>query len=193
MGPAPLNYALYQAGWLACVLGAARGAPLAGAGMAMALVALHLGLARCRSDEIRLVLAAAALGTAVDSAQQAAGLLAFPAGGGVAWLCPVWITVLWAQLATTLHFCLGWLARRPGLAAVLGAVGGPLAFRAGAALGAVSFPAGQGAALLSLAAVWSGALPLLAWLAGRWREPEAGRYLGLSRGNQGKKALVRRA
>ena len=36
-----LNYVLYQAGWLACVLGAGRGRPWLGAGTALGLVAVH--------------------------------------------------------------------------------------------------------------------------------------------------------
>ncbi|WP_415767808.1 DUF2878 family protein [Paraburkholderia sp. J69-1] len=59
------------------------------------------------------------------------------------------------------------LARRRWLAALLGAAGGPLSFRAGAALGAVHF-AQPMAAFCALALGWSVILPASLWLAERW-------------------------
>ena len=63
---------------------------------------------------------------------------------------------------------LGYLHRRPWLAALFGAIGGPLAYL-GAARGwdVVQFAQPQWHSLLALAAGWAVAMPLLAWLARR--------------------------
>ncbi len=174
-----VNYILYQAGWLAVVAGAGRGRPWAGAAAALALVAVHVALARRRRDEILLAVACGTVGAIVDSIQTALGVLEFHAGQPVARLCPPWILVLWVGLATTLRFSLGWLSGRYVLAALLGLVGGPLAFRAGEAMGAVTFP-DRTRALLILAVVWCAAFPLLVRVSDTLRGKEdAGGYRGM--------------
>ena len=130
-----VNVALYQAGWFACVLGGASGRPWLGAATGLALVLVHLALVERRADEGKFVALAALAGTAIDSAQQAAGTVAFPSGHYAVWLCPVWLTLLWAQFATLPCHSLAWLAGRPIVSALLGAAGGPLAFLAGERLG----------------------------------------------------------
>lgn len=61
---------------------------------------------------------------------------------------------------------LRWLQPRPLLAAVLGLVGGPLAWYAGARLGALELP-DPSLALSVLGAGWAALMPLLLWLASR--------------------------
>jgi hypothetical protein len=68
-----VNYALYQIGWFACVLGGAVHRPRTGCLMAMILVGVHLALSVERSVEVRLVLLAAAVGAVVEMVQIAAG------------------------------------------------------------------------------------------------------------------------
>ena len=142
-----VNVTLYQTGWFACVLGGAHGRPWLGAATGLALAALA--------------------GTAIDSAQQAAGTVAFPSGHYAAWLCPVWLTVLWAQFATLPCHSLAWLAGRPIASALLGAAGGPLAFLAGERLGGVTFPLGRAVGSGVLALVWAAVFPLLVHFAAR--------------------------
>ena len=161
------NLALYQAGWLACVLGGARGRPWLGAAAGLALVLAHLALVERRAEEAKFVALAALAGTAVDSAQQAAGTVALPSGHYAAWLCPAWLTVLWAQFATLPCHSLAWFAGRPAACALLGATGGPLAFFAGERLGGVTFPSGRAVGYGVLALVWAAAFPLLMHFAAR--------------------------
>jgi hypothetical protein len=77
------------------------------------------------------------------------------------WLSPPWMAALWPNFVTTLHTSLGWLAGRYRLAALLGAVGGPLSYYAGARLGALTFPSDPTFSLIVLAAVWSVAMLVL--------------------------------
>jgi hypothetical protein len=68
-----INYALYQSGWFACVLGGAWQRPWTGFVIAMILVGVHLALSVERSLEVRLVVLAAAVGAVVEIIQIAAG------------------------------------------------------------------------------------------------------------------------
>lgn len=172
-GATLINLALYQVGWFACVLGAANGRPWVGAGLALVLVAVHVALVRDRGRTARLLLAAAALGLLLDSLQLNLGVFRYPSGTPLEGLAPPWIVVLWLQFATLLHFGLRWLSGRYGLAALLGFLGGPLSFWGGERLGAIEFA--SPAAYLSLACVWSLAMPTLIWLGDRL-QPRPGGY-----------------
>jgi hypothetical protein len=67
---------------------------------------------------------------------------------------------MWMLFATTLNLSLRWLKGRMLLAAVCGAVAGPLAYLGGEALGGVRFT-DPTAGLAALAFGWSVLLPLL--------------------------------
>ncbi|MBX3025237.1 DUF2878 domain-containing protein [bacterium] len=172
-----LNFALYYAGWFACVLGPAWGYPWTGTAIALAFVACHLALVRRRRDELALMATAAVIGLVADTLQIAAGLLRFPTGTLFGVLPPVWLIVLWAQFAATFHYSLQWLQGRPWTAALFGACGGPLAFLAGQRLGVVAFHPAMWRSLLSLGVVWAIAMPLLLAVAARQRGREGvGQY-----------------
>jgi hypothetical protein len=83
-------------------------------------------------------------------------------------MAPAWILALWVTFALTFSQSLRYLQSRLWLAALLGLLGGPLAYL-GAARGwhVVTFaePAWRG--LLALALGWALATPALAWLARR--------------------------
>lgn len=79
-------------------------------------------------------------------------------------LPPPWMIALWANFATTLNLSLAGLQTRPWLAALLGLVGGPLAYWGGAGLGAMTFVAPL-PALIALALGWALLTPLLLALA----------------------------
>jgi len=153
-----VNIALFQAGWLACVLGAAHGMPWAGVAVAAAVVAWHAARARRPVQELKLVALAVLAGALFDSALAAGGWIVFAPDAAASGLAPWWILALWALFATTLNVSLAWLRLRLPLAALLGALCGPLAYWAGARLGALELrqPA---AALGALALVWAAALP----------------------------------
>ena len=113
-----------------------------------------------RHREIRTLVAALFIGLTWESLLVAAGLVVYPTAPGPNSMAPVWMIALWANVACTIHYSLGWIRSRPWLSALLGAVGGPLAFVAGEKLGAVSFPYPV-QALAVIAAGWAVLLPLL--------------------------------
>lgn len=168
-----LNYALYQAGWFACVLGAAWDWPVTGFAVAMLLLAVHFVLAHDRAGEARLVLAAVLAGLAVESFQIAAGSYRILSGAIVAWLPPPWLLALWAQFATTFRFSMSHIMAHPRRAALFGAAGGPIAFWAGDRLGAVALLPPAWAGLLRMAVTWALAVAWLALLTRRERPQDA--------------------
>jgi hypothetical protein len=156
-----LNVALFQAGWLACVLGAAAGRAWLGPIVVALVLVVHL-VALHHGDEARLVGWSALMGAVADSLLAASGLVGYAAHPGPSFLAPVWIVAMWANFAITLGHSLSWLAGRPLMAALVGLAGGPLAYAAGARLGAIDVSSGG---LVALALVWAVALPSLTELA----------------------------
>ncbi len=168
-----LNFVGFQCGWFGCVLGAARGWPGAGAAMAAAIVATHVLRAARPGMELRLILCAIAMGAVWDSALAATGWMTFTSGTLIDGLGPPWMLVLWALFAITLNVSLAWLKGRWLVAALLGAVSGPLSYWAGARLGALAFTE-PGPALIALSAGWAIMTPLLVAAAQRFNGVDRG-------------------
>ena len=152
------NYTLYQIGWFACVLGAASHRPWTGCLIGMVLVGVHAALSVERVLEVRLVVLAIAVGTAVEMIQMAAGTYRFTSGTVNDALPPPWLLAMWAQFATTFRFSLRSVVTQPVLAALFGAAGGPIAFLAGERLGAVTLLPPLAQSLLRLSISWAIAL-----------------------------------
>ena len=130
------NFAAYQAAWFAAVVGAAQGFAWAGGAVALAVTGVHVALRRA-TLELRLIGASAGIGILVDSTLAITGQVRFVS----AWpqsLAPFWMVCLWMAFATTLNHSLQWLMSRPVAAGLAGALGGPLAYLAGAKLGALT-------------------------------------------------------
>jgi hypothetical protein len=157
-----VNYALYQIGWFACVVGASVQHPWAGLSIAVALTAAHVIWSEEPAIEASLVLLAAAVGTALESIQIAAGTYTFSSGLVLGALPPPWLVMMWGQFATTFRFSLRPVIASPMRAALFGAVGGPAAFLAGQRLGAVTFLPPVVNGLLRLAVCWSLAMATFA-------------------------------
>ncbi len=155
-----INFFLFQAGWLACVLGAARGFPWQGALVALLIAAFIVFRSRYPRAELALVAAAAAAGFVFDSALALTGWVDFAGAVPAPLLSPLWMVALWALFATTLNVSLRWLREWPALGVLFGAVGGPVAYYAGERLGALQF-ADPVLGLTAVAAGWAMATPLL--------------------------------
>lgn len=166
----------YQVVWFCAVVGAGNGTPWPGVVAATLFAVAHLVTARSLRQAMALVACGIALGLLLDGTLARTGLVRYattwnPAQGWIG--APPWILALWVGFALTLTRSFSLLQKRPALAAVLGAVGGPLAFL-GAARGWQSVelqaPAGLGLAALSVG--WAIALPTLALVARRFAASE---------------------
>ena len=162
-----LTLLAYQANWFAAVIGAGHGLWWPGVAAAGLFALWRLSVSPHRALEARLVVVALALGLLLENLWVRTGLLDY----AVAWPwagSPAWILALWCAFALVVVPLLGYLHRRPWLAAALGAVGGPLAYL-GAASGwdALRFSEPRWHTLLALGAGWALAMPALAALAAR--------------------------
>ncbi len=181
-----VNYALYQAGWFACVLGGAWHWPWTGAAIAIVLTATHVAWSRERALESRLVLLAAGVGLVVEVYQIAAGTYGFSAGTLNPAVPPLWLIALWGQLGTTFRFSLRAIMTSSWRAALFGGLGGPLAFVGGERLGAVTLLPPVALGLIRLSVAWTIALVVFSLVA---RRVTAGQknpsYLSLRRQSSG--------
>ncbi|MFO1428966.1 MAG: DUF2878 domain-containing protein [Candidatus Competibacteraceae bacterium] len=174
-----VNILSFYLGWFACVLGAARNVAWVGTVAALLLIILHLWRRAWPASELRLILLSGGVGLVLDSLPVALGLVAYPSGTIMVNFAPYWIIVLWMLFATTLNSSLSWLQGRLRLAALLGAVAGPLAYYSGARMGGMALLE-PWPALSVLALGWSLALPLLL----SWTTRDAG-TAGTDRQNAG--------
>lgn len=174
-----VNYAIYQIGWVACVLGAAWQRPWTGFVIAMILVGVHLALSEERSLEVGIVVLASAVGAVVEMIQIATGTYRFTSGTVVDALPPPWLLAMWAQFATTFRFSLRSVITRPVPAMLFGAAGGPIAFLAGEGLGAVTLLPPLGYGLLRLSISWAIALAVFSVVVRRVSPEPGAHYVAL--------------
>ena len=159
-----VNLAVFKVAWTAVVVSAAAGVPVIGAIAVAIAVGIRLWSCDNPEAEIRLLLVAATMGLAWESALVLAGLLEYSSGTWMPGLAPYWIVAMWILFATTLNSGMRWLRRSTAIAAIAGAIGGPLAFFAGASIGAVEL-ASPAIALISIGIGWAVMLPFLVKLA----------------------------
>lgn len=162
-----VNIALFQAAWFASVIGAAKGIYWAGPLAAGVAAAVRLAQAEDLRKESLLLLSCGILGFAADTALVALGLFLPVRGSFPAPWSPPWMVSMWVNFGTTLNVSLTFLKDRPALSALFGALGGPLAYYAGARLGAASIPEPAWAGLAAVGVAWCIAMPALAGLAKR--------------------------
>jgi hypothetical protein len=169
-----LNLLGYQAVWFAAVAGAGEGLPWAGPLAAVVFTAVTLALGGQRKADLRSLALALPIGFLLDSAFAASGWLRYAQAWPWAWAAPVWIWALWAGFALTFNHSLRYLGTRPGLAALLGLLGGPFSYWiAASSFDAVDFGVAPGRVMIALGLAWAAALPALLLLNRRLVPPGA--------------------
>lgn len=161
-----LNVAVFQAAWFACVASAARGE--SGWGIASIAAAVLLHLAMSDKPVVDAALAAVALCTGVlwDTFAIREGLISYASPGPFPDIAPAWILMLWVLFATTLRVPLRWMHSRPIVAALFGAIGGPVSYAAAARMGACAFE-NETVSLVALGLAWGVMTPILVEIARR--------------------------
>ncbi|MFK7732885.1 MAG: DUF2878 domain-containing protein [Pseudomonadales bacterium] len=146
-----LNGALFNLGWLACVVLRNYWSLLA----VLAVIALYLVMEErhLRQRGAIVVAVAVLVGFAIDNAMLSEGLL-IPVGAEQGGFAPFWMTCLWAILATTFNIAFKPLQNKLVLAGVMGAISAPLTYLGAVRLGAAEFGVPAEFALAGLAVVW---------------------------------------
>lgn len=161
-----INIIAFKIGWVSTILGAANDMPWLGPAVVAVAIAIHLFNAIYPGDEFLLILSAGFIGAIWDSVMVAAGWLTYPTGTIIAGAAPYWIIGMWMLFATTLNLTFRWLRGKLLIAALLGAVFGPLSYYIGAELGAVTINDFT-AAMSALGIAWAAIMPGLMLLAPR--------------------------
>ena len=161
-----LNFVAFQAGWFACVLGAANGMPWLGLLVVGLIVTLHIRSADQPGHELQLLALCVGSGLVFDSLLVSSGWVIYPSGMMFSGIAPYWILAMWALFSTTLNLSMGWLKRSLVLASVMGAVFGPLSYLAGERLGAIGLVDSR-SSLVALALIWALVMPMLTYVARR--------------------------
>ena len=133
-----VNFILFQIGWFACVIGAAKQMPWLGVATVLAIVIWHLTQAKQAKKELQLLIIALVIGGTFDQIMLNHQLITYQAHGWSSMLVPVWILALWAEFVTVLNVSLRWMKGRWLIAVLFGAIGGPLAYMGAEKLGAVT-------------------------------------------------------
>lgn len=168
------TFIAYEGVWFAAVIGAGHGLLWPGVSAAACFAAWRLAVSRVRHVELKLIGVTVPLALLLEGIWVSAGLIVYRAPWP-ARTAPAWLIALWVAFAVTLVPLFRFLHRRPGLAALLGAVGGPLAYLGAGSAHALRLMPPPWHGLLALAVGWAVAVPLLTGLAGHWlREDRAG-------------------
>lgn len=153
------NYLVFQAGWAACLFAGKEGLTWPALAAACVVLALHRFITKADPAEFGFIFAAAAIGFGVDQVLTLSGIYSFPNHTSQTF-APFWMLAIWLCFATTLRHSLAWLGSPWWIAAVAGAVFGPLAYFGSQQLGVIEIrhePFGW----LAAAAQWGVLLPLL--------------------------------
>jgi len=118
-------------------------------------LALHLRYCQDRGAEVRALFWVTLAGCVLDSVLGAMDVFDF-----AQWPLPLWLALLWLVLASGLRHSLAWAARPVWLGALLGMLGGPLAYLAGARLAGVALPMGVMPTAIVLGMIWALVFPL---------------------------------
>ncbi len=154
------NFILFQIGWFACVIGAAKQLPWLGVIVVAAIVVWHFSQSKQAKPELILLTLALVIGGIYDQLMLSSGLISYQAHGWLASLVPAWILALWAVFVTVLNVSLRWMRNKWLVAILFGTIGGPLAYMAAEKLGAVSLN-NLPASYVALAVGWAILTPLL--------------------------------
>ncbi|MEO1082892.1 MAG: DUF2878 domain-containing protein [Acidobacteriota bacterium] len=159
-------FVVLQVGWFSCVLGAAWGVAWLGPAVVLVLVVLHLLYSRSWRRDLALMAGLCLVGVAFETLLVRSGWIVYE-GAVVAGWAPPWIVALWVHFGTMRHALLRMVYGRPAVGALAGAIGGPLAYAGGVALGAASFSPPEWRAPLALGVAWALVIPLASFFA--WR------------------------
>ena len=160
-----INLALFQGVWFITVIGAAQGNTWYGIAGLSCFICIHYFVAHTVKADFLLATAAILLGLIIETTLIQTGALNYTHSITSPQLAPLWMLILWANLALTLNGCLRWLQGRYVLAAILGAAGGPLTYFGGMKLGAATSTLPLVTTLGVIAIIYAFITPLLLLIA----------------------------
>ncbi|MCK7550121.1 MULTISPECIES: DUF2878 domain-containing protein [Marinobacter] len=153
-----INFVLFQAGWLICILYPGMMA----AGVVALFLVIHFTLiSQNRWMEAQFIGFGTVIGGVLDGIWFNTGIL--DDGTGQVVITPIWLIAIWAIFMTTLSHSLQWISSKPWLPWVLAPITGPFTYWSASQLGAVELPV-LTTSLLALAVGWLAVFPMLLYV-----------------------------
>jgi len=156
-----INLALFQIGWIVCVLGGNLYAVL----FTLLALCLHQWLVLSDRVEWKLIIIVVAIGCLWDFTMTQTGVIQFADTSPLG--IPLWLVCLWLLFATTFMHGLFWLNRHLWLAVIFAAVLGPASYWLGANLTEAELGLPLMTSLLIMALGWGLLFPFGIYYAGR--------------------------
>lgn len=147
-----INLLIFQIGWVICVVGGSLWAVF----FTVPALAFHSRFYPEGSKDALGIALMLIIRLCHDNLLAASGILVF----NDSVFSPLWLWCLWLLLGMTLKHSLAWVYSRPWVAAIGGAVSGPLAYVAGVALSDAQWGVPIMQASVIMAGVWLFILPL---------------------------------
>ena len=159
------NFVLFQAGWFACIIGAANQRVFWPVLVTLAYLGIHIWRSPSPKNQLSLVLKVFLYGLGADTLLLHLGVVRFYDTWPSIYLSPLWMWTLWALVGSTINGSLAWLKGKPLLGGVLGAICGPVSYGAGIQMGAGTWGSGnQTWQFVAVGLIWGLAIPLfLSW------------------------------
>ncbi|MBN2588673.1 MAG: DUF2878 domain-containing protein [Sedimentisphaerales bacterium] len=161
------NIISVELGWLACIIGAARGYPWLGLLVVPILFVIHIMFIERRNTRKIFIIALASIviGFFMDTTLIILGIIE-----PYRWIMPapfttIWDIMIWINFSLALDTSLRFLQKRPLTAAFLGAIFAPGTYYAGDRLGALNFSEPVFSGLLWIGVFWFFAMPGLSLIA----------------------------
>jgi hypothetical protein len=158
-----INLALFQVGWLVCVVGG----NLYAIAFTLAALLVHNWLVLGSRAEWKLIASVVVVGCLWDMAMVKTGVISFPKAGLLG--IPLWLICLWTLFATTFMHGLFWMHRYLWLAAVFAALLGPASYWLGSNLTDAQLAAPIMISLAIMGVGWALLFPFGIYFAGRLR------------------------
>lgn len=150
-----INAVLFKCLWLSCAFGTAKGLLWPAVIAFLALCIYQLWPSRRHPADFKVLAASLMLGILCDTVWIQSGMLEFTDARPWKEASPLWILLLWMGFALTINHCLSWLKSNWGLTALMGLIGGPMSYIAGAKIGALTFHASTLKLTIALAIAWA--------------------------------------
>jgi hypothetical protein len=160
-----INLALFQLGWLVCVLGG----NVYAVGFTLLALLLHQWLILEQASEWKLIGIVVVCGCLWDMAMVQTGVIHYT--DAILAGLPLWLVCLWLLFATTFMHSLSWLRRYLWLAVPLAGVFGPASYWFGANLTDAELRAPVIVSLAIMAAGWALLFPCGICYAAKLKEP----------------------
>lgn len=160
-----LNLVAFDVCWTVTMIGAGRSWWWVGPVVVAASAAGQFLLGANPRPMVAVILAGSAIGVASDLLAASLGVFTFR-GSQIEF--GIVFFALWVNFGTTLTPTLRFLWRRPLVAALLGGLGGPLAYWVGDRIGAITLADNRVTALAAVAVQYAVLMPLWMWTADRF-------------------------